>query len=151
MAYMIRADLEKLGITVNFNALEFNSLVGKLMSSYDWDAVIIGLTGGVEPHFSKNVWASSGQLHMWNPKQKTPATAWEKDIDDIFNAAGKETDQKKRKTLFDRWQQIVYEQQPLIFLVTPDSLYAVRNRLDNVRPNALARVAKWNVYEFSEK
>ena len=75
IASIIRRDLEKLGMKVNFLALEFNNLVSKLMSNYDWDAMIMGLTGGIEPHFGKNVWASDGQLHLWHPQQKTPRRA----------------------------------------------------------------------------
>ena len=81
---------------INFQALEFNNLVGKLVSTYEWDAVIIGLTGGIEPHFGKNVWASNGHLHMWYPHQESPATKWEKRVDDIFDAGVQELDQEKR-------------------------------------------------------
>jgi len=73
---IIRRDLEKIGIKVNFLALEFNTLVSKLNSTFEWDAIILGLTGGIEPHFGKNVWNSKGQLHLWYPRQESPATEW---------------------------------------------------------------------------
>ncbi len=138
MAYMIRSDLEKLGIKVNFVTLEFNALVSKLMASFEWDSVIIGLTGGVEPHFGKNVWASSGQLHLWNPKQKTPATPWEKRLDEIYNQAAGELDETKRKGLYDEFQTIATEQLPLIYTVLNANIYAVRNRFGNLKPSAYA-------------
>ncbi len=138
MAYMIRADLEKLGIKVNFQPLEFNTLVSKLMASFDWDAIIIGLTGGVEPHFGKNVWASSGQLHMWNPKQKTPATVWEKRLDEIYNQGVEELDENKRKILYDEYQVIAAEQLPMIYTVLGANIFAVRNRFGNLKPSAYA-------------
>lgn len=138
MAYMIRADLEKLGIKVNFLPLEFNTLVTKLMSSYDWDAVIIGLTGGVEPHFGRNVWASSGQLHMWNPKQKMAATVWEKRLDEIYDQAAGELDENKRKVLYDEFQVIAAQEVPMIYTVLASNIYAVRNRFGNLKPSAYA-------------
>jgi peptide/nickel transport system substrate-binding protein len=147
----IQDDLKKVGINVIVSPVEFNSLVERMRTTYDWEANVLGFTGGVEPFNGKNIWMSSGIAHVWWPRETTPATPWEAEIDRIFTAAGKETDTTKRKALYDRWQEILYEQQPLIFLVTQDSLYAVRNRLINVRPNALARVVKWNVYEFSER
>ena len=138
MAYMIRADLDKLGIKVNFLPLEFNTLVSKLMSSYDWDAVIIGLTGGVEPHFGRNVWASSGQLHMWNPKQKKPATDWERRLDEIYDQASSELEDDKRKVLYDEFQVIASQQLPMIYTVLASNIYAVRNRFGNLKPSAYA-------------
>ncbi len=138
MAYMIRADLEKLGIKVNFLPLEFNTLVSKLMASYDWDAVLIGLTGGVEPHFGRNVWASSGQLHVWNPKQSKPATDWERRLDEIYNQGASELDENKRKILYDEFQVIAAEQLPLIYTVLAADIFAVRNRFGNLKPSAYA-------------
>jgi peptide/nickel transport system substrate-binding protein len=138
MAYMIRSDLEKLGIKINFMPLEFNTLVSKLMASFDWDAVIIGLTGGVEPHFGKNVWASSGQLHLWNPKQKKPATTWEQRLDEIYNQGSQELDENKRKVLYDEYQNIAADQVPLIYTVLSAKIYAVRNRFGNLKPSAYA-------------
>ena len=130
--------------------VEFNSLVEKLRKTFDWEANVLGFTGGPEPLNGKNVWLSSGVTHPWWPKEPQPATPWEAEIDRIFDEAGREPDVKKRKALYDRWQEIVYEQQPVIFLTTADALSAVRNKLKNVRPTSLGGV-RWNNYEFSEQ
>jgi len=134
---IIRKDLESIGMQVHFTPLEFNNLVDKMNATMDWDAILLGLTGGPEPHFAKNVWYSSGQLHLWNPREEEPATEWEARIDEIFNQAVKELDQNKRKELYDEWQLIVSEQLPLIYTVLPDSIYAVRNKFGNLHPTVL--------------
>ena len=134
IAAIIRKDLESLGMKVNFLALEFNNLVAKMTSTYDWDAIIMGLTGGIEPHFGRNVWHSSGQLHMWHPRGKTPATAWEKRVDALFDLGVQELDQDKRKVFYDEWQYIVSEQLPFIYTVLPASIFAVRNKFGNLHP-----------------
>jgi len=134
LAYIIRSDLEKLGMKVNLVPLEFNSLVNKLTSSFDWDAVIIGLTGGVEPHFGQNVWASSGGLHLWNPHQPKPATAWEARVDEIYDQGAQELDENKRKVLYDEFQRIVTDQLPVIYTVLNTDMYAVRNKFGNLKP-----------------
>lgn len=134
MAAIMRQDLQSLGMQVNFNGLEFNSLVGKLTSTFDWDAIILGLTGGIEPHFGKNVWHSSGQLHMWHPKQKEPATAWEKRIDQIFDDAVQELDEDKRRVLYDEFQMIVSQQLPVVYTTLSSTLFAVRNKFGNLKP-----------------
>ena len=134
MAAIIRSDLEKLGMKVNLVPVEFNTLVNKLMSSFDWDMVMIGLTGGVEPHFGQNVWSSSGGLHLWNPHELKPATAWEKRIDDIYDQGAQELDENKRKVLYDEFQRIVAEELPVIYTVLNVDMYAVRDKFGNLKP-----------------
>ena len=46
----------------------------------------------------------------------------------------------------DRFQMIASEQLPLIFLVTPDSLVAIRNRVGNTKPTPLG--VKWNIEDW---
>lgn len=135
IAAIIRRDLEQLGMKVNFLSLEFNNLVSKLMANYDWDAMILGLTGGLEPHFGKNVWVSSGQLHFWNPGQRTPATSWEKQIDELFSQGVQQLDDAKRKPFYDEWQMIVSKELPLIYTVFDASLVAVVNKFENLKPS----------------
>lgn len=131
---ILKEDLKKIGIDVNFQGLDFNNLVSKLMSNYDYDAVIIGLTGSMDPYFGQNVWLSSGQMHMWNPKQPKPQTEWEAEIDRLFNQAAVEMDQLKRDKLYKQAFKIIGEYQPMIFIVAPQELVAVRNKLKNVFP-----------------
>lgn len=140
IASIIRHDLQKLGMKVNFVALEFNSLVSKISASFDWEAVVLGLTGGIEPHFGKNVWASDGHLHLWHPLQKTPATEWEKRLDGIFSQGVKELNEQKRKTLYDEFQWIVSKELPVIYTVLESNILAVRNKFENLKPTAYGGV-----------
>jgi peptide/nickel transport system substrate-binding protein len=133
---IIQEDLKEAGIKAHFSPMDFNALVTRLTETFDWDTVIIGLTGGVEPHNGKNVWESSGQLHMWYPRQEQPATEWEAEIDRLFNEGAQELDQELRKQIYFRWQEIVAEQLPLIYTVLPASLMAIRNKFGNVEPTA---------------
>jgi peptide/nickel transport system substrate-binding protein len=147
---IITADLKKLGMDVSFTPIEFNTMVTKLTSTYDWDAVLVGLTGGVEPHGGKNVWTTTGHLHLWNPMPKDKEklkiwkkylTAWEKQIDKIFNEAASELDPAKRKTLYWKWQEIVAEELPVIYTVNGAALYAVRNKFGNLQPTSYGGVS----------
>ena len=141
-------DLRKVGVKLIVSPTEFNSLVERLRKTYAWEAIMLGFTGGVEPYNGRNIWSSSGQSHVWWPKQTKPATLWEAEIDKIFDDAGAEPEITKRKALYDRWQEIVYEQQPVVFITTGDALSAVNDRITNVRPNALGGI-RWNPQEFS--
>jgi hypothetical protein len=52
--------------------VDFNALVGQLVSSYDWNMVVIGLTGSIDPISGVNVYPSDGNLHMIEPNQESP-------------------------------------------------------------------------------
>jgi len=135
MGNMIKEDLEKIGIKVIFRPIDFNTLVGRLTSPpYSWEAVIIGLTGSMDPHFGRNVWHSSGTLHMWNPRQEKPLTEWEKRIDELFDKGAIETDQEKRIMFYREAYRMIAEEQPIIFLTTPKSMLAARDKFGNLFP-----------------
>ena len=137
MGNILRQDWTKLGIRVTFAPESFPSLVGKLTGTYKWDAIIIGLTGGIEPVTGKNVWLSTGSLHMWWPKQEKPATEWETEIDRLFSQAESEVTAEKRKQFYLRWQQIVAEQVPIQYFSYPKTQPAVRNTMGNATPIGL--------------
>jgi peptide/nickel transport system substrate-binding protein len=134
MAAIIRSDLERIGMKVILVPIEFNTLVNKLMASFDWDMVMIGLTGSAEPHFGQNVWRSSGGLHLWYPHQAKAATAWEARMDAIYDQGAQELDDNKRKALYDEFQRIVADQLPVIYTVLDMDMYAVRNKFGNLKP-----------------
>ncbi|MCM8806986.1 MAG: ABC transporter substrate-binding protein [Candidatus Omnitrophica bacterium] len=129
---IIQNDLEKLGMKVNLLPIDFNTLVNKLTISFDWEGVIIGLTGGIEPHGGKNVWHSKGQLHFWNFGNKRNYL-WEKNIDSLFEEGVKYLEPHKRKKIYDRWQLIVSDYLPLIYTANPNVIYAVRNKFENLK------------------
>ncbi len=145
LGVMIKQDIEDLGITVNFKPIEFNSLVNKLVNSYDYDMVIMGLTGSpLEPHSGKNVWYSSGPLHMFNQRPAgysiDDRLGFEKELDYIFDEAALKTRFEDRKNLYDKYQQIIYDEKPMIYLYSPIRITAVRKRLKNLYPNSLSGV-----------
>lgn len=149
MATIISDDLRKIGLNAQFTPVTFNSLVTRLDSSYDWEASVLGFTGGPEPHMGSNIWRSSGPSHQWWPKQKKPATEWEAEIDRLWIQGSQELDPAKRKAVYDRWQVIVAEQQPFQFTVNSEALSAVRNGYGNVKPSSLSLL--WNLEEWFDR
>ncbi|MBD3321440.1 MAG: ABC transporter substrate-binding protein [Chitinivibrionales bacterium] len=136
IAEIIRKDLETLGFAVHFQQMEFNSLVQRIDNRpFNWDAILLGLTGGPEPHFGKNVWHSSGTLHMWFPRQKEPSTQWEAQIDSLFTAGVKELDKVRRKEIYDEWQRIAAEHLPLIYTVLNERIICIGNKFKNINPS----------------
>jgi peptide/nickel transport system substrate-binding protein len=130
---IVRQDWQRLGVQVTFAPEAFNSLVGKLVGSFNWDAIIIGLTGGIEPGTGRNVWLCSGSLHLWWPRQERCATPWEEEIDRLFEQVAEETDQTRRRQLYFRWQELVAQNVPLMYFTHPKTQPAVRNTLGNIK------------------
>lgn len=130
---LVRQDFVKLGIRATFVTESFPSLVGKLTGTYNWEAIIIGFTGSIEHGTARNLWLSSGDLHMWRPNQKQTATPWEAEIDRIYEQIAAEIDQKKRKQLYWRFQEIVFENLPMLYFPYVKTQPALRNSIGNVR------------------
>lgn len=139
---MVKQDLEDLGMKINFKPVEFNTLVNKLVNTYDWDMVIMGLTGSpLEPNGGKNVWMSNGTLHMFNQRpagyNKDDRFYWEKQIDELFIKGALATDFKSRKKYYDEYQKIVYEEKPFIYIYSPLVISAIRTKFKNLYPSML--------------
>ena len=145
LGVMIKQDLEDLGMKVNFKPVEFNSLVNKLTNTHDWDMAIMGLTGSpLEPHDGKNVWTSGGSLHMFNQRPANykidDRLEWEKELDEIFKEGALKLTYEERKPLYDRYQTIIYDQKPLIYLYSPIRITAIRKKFKNIYPTELGGI-----------
>jgi len=149
---MVKQDLEELGMKVNFKPIEFNSLVNKLVSTFDWDMVIMGLTGSpLEPNGGKNVWLSDGRLHMFNmrtPQEgKINILPWEKELDEMFTKGALATKFEDRKKYYDRYQEIIYNQKPMIYIYSPVIIMAIRDKFKNIYPSSLSGLT-YNIEEI---
>lgn len=134
IASIILTDLTRLGMKVNYKPLDFNTLVEKLTTNFDWDCVLIALTGGYEPYNGANVLLSSGMLHIWNPSEKVPATKWEAGIDRLMVKGAEEYNIQKRAVYYKKVQEILHDELPLIPIVRQEDFVAYSDRLENYRP-----------------
>jgi peptide/nickel transport system substrate-binding protein len=145
MAILIQDDLQKIGIHVNVVTLDFPSLIERMTQTFDYEAIILGLTNvDLDPNGEMNVWLSSAENHQWNPQQKTPDTTWEAEIDRLMRVQASATDPRLRKQAFDRVQEIVVEEEPFIFLINKNSLSAVSPAVHGAAPVILSPQTFWN-------
>jgi peptide/nickel transport system substrate-binding protein len=149
MATLIQDDLSQLGMNVHVVPLEFRAVVDRLLDSYNYEAAIMGLANGdTDPNPEMNVWLSSGSTHLWHPGQEKPGTAWEAEIDRLMEQQLVTMNYGKRKQLYDHVQEILYEQMPLICLVSPDILAGAKDSVANFHPAILDPYALWNVEQL---
>lgn len=150
ISIFVQADMKKLGIKVNYQPIEFNTLITRINDTFEYECVLLSLGGGSsDPSSSMNVLKSDGYTHEWFPKQKVPATDWEARMDKLMDEQHKTLDFAKRKALFDEVQVIMSTQVPLIYTVSPVSFVAVRDNVANLRPSVLSyyRIS-WNAEEI---
>ncbi|MBR8827181.1 MAG: ABC transporter substrate-binding protein [Gomphosphaeria aponina SAG 52.96 = DSM 107014] len=154
----IQQDLSKIGIQVDFTPIAFNVMVDKLSNSLEWESHIIGFTGGNEPHGAVNLWFPDGNLHMFNQKpqagrdsiQGREVAPWEQRIADLYIAAARELNKEKRQEIYAETQGLAQEYLPMIYLVNPLSLTAVRDRIQGIEYSALGG-AFWNIDQLQIK
>ncbi len=149
MATLIQDDLKQLGMRAQVVPLEFRSLLDRVTQTKEYDACVMGIASfDADPNTDINVWLSSGGTHLWNPSQGHPATAWEAEIDRLIGEQMTARTFAQRKKLYDRAQEILSENQPMIFLASPDILAGAKNSLGNFRPAVLEPYVLWNVEQL---
>jgi peptide/nickel transport system substrate-binding protein len=149
IATIIQDDLKQLGMRVNVVTLELRALLDRLLSTHDYEACVLGLgAGDPDPYSEINVWLSSGSTHLWNLGQKQPATAWEAEIDMLMRQQLATRDVPLRKRLYDRVQELVAQNLPIISLVSPSVLVGATKGLGNLRPTIFDHHTLWNVEEL---
>ncbi|HZD95408.1 MAG TPA: ABC transporter substrate-binding protein [Candidatus Sulfotelmatobacter sp.] len=146
MATMIQQDLKRIGIKVNVVTLDFNSLLERMTQSFNYEACLLGFQNvDLDPNGQMAVWLSTADNHQWNPRQKSPATQWEAQVDKLMKAQAASGDEHKRKQYWDRVQQIAWEQEPFIYLVNKDALVAIAPAVKNIEPSVFRPQTFWNV------
>jgi peptide/nickel transport system substrate-binding protein len=147
---ILQQDLMRIGIHLNLVPIEFQSLVERITQTARYEACLLGLTNvDIDPNSQMNLWLSSGTHHAWNPGQATPATSWEAEIDRLAQLQHATSNRTERKRAFDRLQEIVADQAPIIVLVHPDVLVAVSPAVRNAMPSPLPPHLYWNAEYLS--
>jgi peptide/nickel transport system substrate-binding protein len=151
-AAVIQEDLAKLGMKVQVAPLEFQALSERWTKSFDYDAILLGVSlTDPEPSSYSNFLLSSSSSHQWYPKQSQPASQWEARIDELVNAQSHETDQQKRLAQFREIQSIMAEQLPAIPIVARHVISAANTRIGNYRPSNILPFSLWNADELFVK
>ena len=149
IATLIQDDLKQVGIDAHVVTLEFHSMVSRLLTSYDYEAAVMGLVSGdADPTSEVNVWMSNGDTHLWHPNQVHPATPWEAEMDRLMQEQLITLNYAKRKRMYDRVQEIVAEDLPVICLVGPDILVGSSDRVHNLKPAIMDPYTLWNIDEL---
>lgn len=126
---IIQRRLQEVGVSVKLRVIEWASFIKEFINPGDFDATILGWTIPPDPD-AYSVWHSSktgvGELNFVGFKNA--------EVDRLLDEGKHTLDQQQRKRIYDRFQEILAEQQPYIFLYIPDSLPVVAKRFHGIEP-----------------
>ncbi len=149
IATIIQDDLKQLGMHVQVVPLEFQSIMARVFTSYDYEASILGLVSGdADPNPEINVWTSGGGTHLWAQSEITPVAPWQAELDTLMQQQTIVLDYKKRKQMYDRVQEIIATYDPVICMVSPNILVGAKNSLGGVKPSVMRNYLLWNAEQL---
>jgi peptide/nickel transport system substrate-binding protein len=132
------------GIALDIVPLEQAAVVERLLSC-NYEAIYFRpITTDLDPAANLDYWLSSGSAHLWHLNQKTPATAWEQEIDTLMLEQARAIDEERRREIFNQVQRIYAEQVPALYFAAPRLYYGHSTRLQGVVPSVLRPPVLWN-------
>jgi peptide/nickel transport system substrate-binding protein len=149
MAAVIQQDLERLGMRVQVAPLETQAVAERVAKTFDYEAVLMGLTlTDPEPSSYAGFLLSGSATHQWAPRQPQPATQWEARLDRLVAAQAREGGVEQRRALFREIQQVMAEQLPVIPVAARHIVSAAHARVGNYRPSSIFPYSLWNAEEL---
>ena len=139
----VQEQLGKIGLGIDIVALERDPMLKQFFSGA-YDAMYYGApVNSIDPAINSDLWLSSGAFHFWNPGQTTPATAWEKQIDELMRTQSTSMDSAKRIEIFAEVQRIFAEHEPMVFFAAPKVTVAMSARVTGAVPAVVQPQILW--------
>jgi peptide/nickel transport system substrate-binding protein len=143
-AAVLRDDFRQVGVAVDIVPLETGAVRSRVVAG-DFESALIQYTAtDMDPGISKDFWLSSGGAHFWHIGQKTPATEWERQIDDLMNRQTTTADEAERRQLFNEVQRVFAEHLPVLNFAAPRVYVATSSRLINVNLGLTRPQVTWS-------
>lgn len=131
---VLQEHLRQIGLTVDVVALDPQSIVAR-WEARDFDAIYFGFqASSTDPSLNGDFWFSRGAFHFWNPRQPSPATPWERRIDDLMRKQSAEQELDLRQQAFAEVQKIMAQELPSLYFVAPRVTVATSPRVQNIAP-----------------
>jgi len=148
-AEIIQRQLKEVGIDVKIRILEWAAFINDFISKRRFEAVILGWTIPLDPD-AYDVWHSSKTA----PEELNFISYKNPEVDALLEKARSTFDQKLRKKYYDRFQEILVEDQPYTFLYVPDELVIISKRFRGIEPAPIGlshNFIKWYVPKDEQK
>ena len=138
IATIVQDDMAQLGMQVHLVPLEFQAIMTRIFSSYDYEAAVLGLVSGdADSNPEINIWTSGGATHLWALTETHPTSDWQAKIDRPMLLQTTLLDDKQRKKAYDRVQELVAQYDPVICRLSPHVLVGAKSTLAGMKPTTL--------------
>ncbi len=115
----IASDLRKIGIEVDVIVEEWSVFVGTILLTYDFDLVIIGLSGGGASPDLRDIYTENGSLNMFG---LGPSIPYNDESEYLQNLGVSITDPVERREKYVEWQILMMDKiLPLMPMFAPRS------------------------------
>jgi len=143
IATILQEDLRQLGMKVSTIVLESRAVTDRILNRGDYDAAVMALAGAdADPNSDMSVWTADGRLRLWN--HGPGISDWEREADRQMRQQMVTPDYMRRKRMFDRVQQLIAENLPIICIASPHILSAARTYVRGLQPAHLRPYTLWN-------
>ncbi len=142
-ATVIKNNLKQIGIEVTIETTELGVLIDKMYEK-NIDAWMIGWYVTI-PLNLKFLWYSDIEKTPYNFVSYQNA-----EVDEILDEISNETDQEKLNEFYKKFQNIIYEDEPVTFLYWVDNIVAYNSSIENININPLGAIHhcwEWTVKE----
>ncbi len=149
IATLVQADLKAIGIAAHVVPMESRSANDRVLNTHDYEAIVMGLVSGdADPTPDMNVLMSNAQTHLWHMGEKAPATPWEAELDQLMQKQLVTLNYQQRKKIYDRVQELLAQQLPMVYLASPNILVGAQEDLGNFHPAIIEQYTFWNADEL---
>ena len=128
---IIQRRFRQVGVDVQLRIIEWATFLKEFINPGNFDATILGWSGGPEPD-QFEIWHSS----KTGPRELNFIGYKNPEVDMLLEKGRRIFDQAERKQIYDRFQQILAEDQPYTFLFVGEALPAVASRFYGIEPTA---------------
>ena len=148
-ATIIQRDLKRVGIEVKIRPIEWAAFLKNFINKRNFEACLLGWGIGIDP----------SQIDIWNSqktdeKQLNFITYQNPEVDRLLDEGAATYDRKKRKEYYDKFQEIIAEDQPYTFLYVAYSLPIISARFHGIKPAPIGigyNFDKWYVPKALQK
>jgi peptide/nickel transport system substrate-binding protein len=126
----VQASLKDLGVKVDIQVIEWASFLKEYIKKRRFEAIILGWGIGQDPD-QFEVWHSS----KTGPDDLNRIGYANPEADEMLEKGRASCVEAERKKYYDRFQEILAEDQPIVFLFFRDALPVVSSRIRGIVPS----------------
>lgn len=121
---VIADQLSKIGITTEIKVVEWGQWLSDVYSGKDYEMTVVGLSGRLDSYyFLKRYHSNSGDFISYITGE----------VDTLLENSTTELDPEKRKEIFKEIQQILAKNVPVVYIQTPDRIFALKDNVEGFR------------------